>query len=423
MNFNIKLPAGNPLIKNFNAIAVKPGQKYRVRVRVVFNGGRKYSAYLAAIITDSAGREVGRYRRWITDFNDNLQEYQMTFEIPSEGGTLVIGCRVNAEAPVRSESEIEIAIPSDVLIEKVDSSENPDYDSALDYEVQRLPSLTIDQEDKLEKNLVWIFGSPRSGTTWLAELLGHYPSNTVWWEPFIGVILGAEWKNRHFDTFNKIKPDFFFSSQHLSNWTPFLRSLILMRSYSQVQTLDRKVIIKEALGSVGADIIMQTLPKSRLIFIIRDGRDTVDSNIDAHRQGAWGHEIKAIPLILTQNDRISWIKEYSELWTKLNNTILNAYNKHNPSLRLMVKYEDLRDDTFTQVNRIIEFLDEPVSEADLRRIVDELKFENIPPSKKGPGKFYRAASVGGWKDNFSSEEKELMNSIMGKTLNAMNYEI
>ena len=31
--------------------------------------------------------------------------------------------------------------------------------------------LTPQQEDSLEKNLVWIIGAPRSGTTWLVELL------------------------------------------------------------------------------------------------------------------------------------------------------------------------------------------------------------------------------------------------------------
>jgi len=35
----------------------------------------------------------------------------------------------------------------------------------------RVQELTAKQEDILEKNIVWIFGSRRSGTTWLRDLL------------------------------------------------------------------------------------------------------------------------------------------------------------------------------------------------------------------------------------------------------------
>ena len=48
-------------------------------------------------------------------------------------------------------------------------------------------ALTKEEEGILEKKMVWIFGSPRSGSTWLATQLLKNPENIVWDEPYIGV--------------------------------------------------------------------------------------------------------------------------------------------------------------------------------------------------------------------------------------------
>jgi len=42
--------------------------------------------------------------------------------------------------------------------------------------------------------------------------------------------------------------------------------------------------------------------------------------------------------------------------------------------------------------------------------------------KKGKGKFRRFASPGKWKENFSNDEKEVMNNILKDTLQKMGYD-
>jgi len=50
-------------------------------------------------------------------------------------------------------------------------------------------NLSTEEESILEKNLVWVFGSHRSGTSWLAKnLLKH--NTFLWNEPMIGLHLG-----------------------------------------------------------------------------------------------------------------------------------------------------------------------------------------------------------------------------------------
>ena len=46
------------------------------------------------------------------------------------------------------------------------------------------------------------------------------------------------------------------------------------------------VVVKEP-GSHAADTIMDLFPDSTLIFLLRDGRDVVDSWLDAYRDGSW----------------------------------------------------------------------------------------------------------------------------------------
>jgi len=43
----------------------------------------------------------------------------------------------------------------------------------------KIVELSMDQESIFEKNIVWLFGSPRGGTTWVALQLLSYQTNSV----------------------------------------------------------------------------------------------------------------------------------------------------------------------------------------------------------------------------------------------------
>jgi hypothetical protein len=40
------------------------------------------------------------------------------------------------------------------------------------------------------ENMVWIFGSGRSGSTWLRSMMGEMSSHRVWEEPYVGALFG-----------------------------------------------------------------------------------------------------------------------------------------------------------------------------------------------------------------------------------------
>ena len=89
----------------------------------------------------------------------------------------------------------------------------------------------------------------------------------------------------------------------------------------------------------------------------------------------------------------------------------------------MVKYEDLRKNTLTEMKKIYQFLGNNATDEELKKLKEKNDFEKIPASLKGKGKFNRTALVGGWKNNFSENEQKLMNTIMSDTLKQFDYEI
>lgn len=286
-------------------------------------------------------------------------------------------------------------------------------------------SLTDSQEEILENKLIWILGSARSGTTWLGRDLLRHPNNILWDEPKIiqnigQVKLSKSDNNREFTT----NPKSFFSPMYKNVWSVHLRKLILARLFAHSQTLEKNVIIKEPIGVHDPDIVLQCLPKSKFIFLVRDGRDIVDSKIDTHFSNSWLRNKERTPRELkSQETKNKTILFYSKTWNTNMIEIKKTFDKHDPQLRTIVKYEDLLKKPFITLKKVYDFIGLSIERDELNKIIEASSFERIPESRKGPGKFYRSASPGNWKKNFSTSEQELMNSIMGKILQKFGYTV
>jgi len=288
-----------------------------------------------------------------------------------------------------------------------------------------MKTLSEDDEKKLEKNLTWIFADRRSGTTWLAAELLSYKTKKID-EPLIGQHIGRYTQseqiiNRTIDI-QKDREDYFFSKKYNDVWKYFLRKLILNRIYVQFQTTSEKIIIKEPSGSLAADILLQCFPNSKFIFLLRDGRDIVDSKIDALSLGGWELKLyKEIRKEVPSKRRIIFIRRTANYWVGLMEILMRAYDKHAKNLRFKIRYEDLRHNTLSELKKLYQFLEIDIDDNALGKIVNKYSFDNLPESEKGEGKFRRSASPGDWKKNFNEEEKQILNEIMGNTLKKMDY--
>ncbi|HUS50079.1 MAG TPA: sulfotransferase domain-containing protein, partial [Candidatus Paceibacterota bacterium] len=111
-----------------------------------------------------------------------------------------------------------------------------------------------------------------------------------------------------------------------------------------------------------------------------------------------------------------------KLWEIRNRKFLEAFENHSKNLRCMIKYEDLLNNTFDELKNLYKFIDVKISDDDLLKIIDKYSFKNLPEDEKGSGKFTRSATPGKWRENFSEDEQNIMNEIMGTMLKKLGYE-
>jgi hypothetical protein len=82
----------------------------------------------------------------------------------------------------------------------------------------------------------------------------------------------------------------------------------------------------------------------------------------------------------------------------------------------MVRYEDLRADTLTTMKRVYSGLGIPVDEGELARSVENNSWENIPEEEKGEGKKRRKARPGGWREDLTPRQVEIVEEITAPLL-------
>lgn len=288
-----------------------------------------------------------------------------------------------------------------------------------------IKQLTNEEEAKLEKNLVWICAIERSGSTWLGRNLLSYNTKYLH-EPELSEHLAVSTTltdgrfMRRMDLRSKDN-SYFFSDSYKNIWKFYLRKLILNRFHAEVGELSKKIIVKEA-GTVDAsDIISTCLPNSKLIMLIRDGRDIIDSGIDGRQKDGWmTKQLGTKPL--EGVSRANFIKNRSKMWVALTENLLKTYKSHPENLRYLIKYEDLRKNTLEELEKIYKFLEIDISKDELQKIVSKFSYENLPDKEKGQGKFVRSASPGKWKENLHDEEKIIIEKIMGRMLEKLGYE-
>jgi hypothetical protein len=278
---------------------------------------------------------------------------------------------------------------------------------------------------EIEGRLVWMLGSPRSGSTWLMALLGAGSDVRKLNEPLIGLHLGVTlgdtlpiepYGDPHvyrIDQFRREDSDYFFSAASEPVWRPRLRTLILDRFASQLG--DRRyAVIKEPHGSQAAEVLMSLFPRSRMIFLLRDGRDVVDSMLDAVRPDGW-----LIGLLngFQAMERSSALRAQAYLWRWRTEAVQSAFETHPEELRMLVRYEDLRKDPATVIDAIADWLDldpRPMLELAARTTADQVRDHSR-------GAFIRSAAPSLWRAHLSAAERAEVNGILRETLLKLGY--
>lgn len=288
---------------------------------------------------------------------------------------------------------------------------------------------------------MWILGSPRSGSTWLLGLLRASPRVIAIDEPTIGshIAISATSltgvrpqrvapERLRVNDIRADAPDYFFARRYEHVWRPLLRDLILGRLGAQIaeQAAERGIeepicVLKEPHGSIGADVLMTALARSRMVFLLRDGRDVIDSELDAASAGSWAMSVLE-GYGPADEDRLGFIAERAHAWLARTTATERAYERHRSDRRVTIRYEELLESTEEELASLVAWLDLGLGPQEIDDLVGKTAFERLGPEASGPGQFARAARPGLWRENLSVEEQALLEDIIGPKLRELGYE-
>jgi hypothetical protein len=282
----------------------------------------------------------------------------------------------------------------------------------------------LDRRDRTRsvrpEKMVWIFGSGRSGSTWLSSMMGDISGQSLWGEPWVGFLFGYFYYTRGEGRHQSPQ---FILGRHRDSWLNSIRTFVLDAAAATFPNLkkDDYLIIKEPNGSVGAPLLMEALPESGMILLVRDPRDVVASFADARREGGWHYEknrgrpTKEWWMLSPEDNPASFAEERATALLQQMGNAKEAYDAHDGP-KVLVRYEELRADTLGTMKRMYSTLGVPVDDAELEWVVDKHSWENIPEEKRGEGKFYRKATPGGWKDDLTEEQVEMVERVTAPLL-------
>jgi hypothetical protein len=289
-----------------------------------------------------------------------------------------------------------------------------------------------------EDRLAWIFGSSRSGSTWLLRMLGEVDQVVGIDDPHLGHHLGV-WRPiplawaaadelPELTTLREVKREkesYFFCDRYRTAWARPLRELIVSRFEAQVRDekgedpdRDPMVLVKEP-GSHAADLLLSLFPASGLVFLLRDGRDVVDSWMAAYRRGSWGLEEGTFPV--APEGRLALVKWQSSVWLYRTELVQRVFERHRSPRKLIVRYEQLRRDPAAWLQRVCSALNIDADPRWLAAVAAAQSFENVPQGQRGGDKEIRSASPGGWRHNLNAAERRAMHEIMGPKLAELGY--
>jgi hypothetical protein len=266
--------------------------------------------------------------------------------------------------------------------------------------------------------LVWIFGTGRSGSTWLASMMGDMAGGRLWNEPLVGKLFG----DFHSDARPKSlrSKNFVMADAHSQAWLEGIRLFVSRVADSRFPDVEEGewIVVKEPNGSVGAPYLAAASPRSALVLLIRDPRDVAASAIDRHRPGGEAYEWRKSEGSVrdrASRDPDAFIEGQAKRYVRNVGAAKRAYEAH-VGPKAMVRYENLRTDTLGTMRRVYSTLGIPTDEEQLAQVVNKHAWENISEEKKGRGKFHRKAKPGGWREDLTPHQARSVEKITAPLL-------
>lgn len=269
--------------------------------------------------------------------------------------------------------------------------------------------------------MYFVGGLPRSGTTWVQQLLNAHPQLICLGEShFVNDLMPALAKAM---AGYRVRRE-----EGHDTWAPSVRGpagLLLapvMRAAFVAlvhENLDgKKVGDLVATGEKTPDNIMHlreiwsVFPDVRFVNVIRDGRD-----------GAVSAYIRFRSKLKPDMTQLDYVRAYAEGWVKrigVARTLARGRAYHE------VRYEDLHADPVGEAGRLFAFLGADAGKSAVAAALGAASFETLSGGRKrgqqDAASHYRRGEVGGWADTLNPDEIEAFEAIAGEMMDSLGYQ-
>ena len=253
----------------------------------------------------------------------------------------------------------------------------------------------------------FVFGQPKSGTTWLQMLLNAHPEVSCRPEDQMGFFLNnipslLEAYNNIITQIDERTAKQGIDKFEESDAVSLFRYLVLMtlgKSELDVSGIKDNAILDRF------ELYHNLFPESKFIHIVRDPRDVVVSS--------WHHNMRVegeAAFISRAHSLEEWSGTIAKLWAQ---GIMAVSGEERI---LSVKFEDLKADTTKVARRLFAFLGVNCSHAG--KCVEATRFDKLA---KSGNEFFRKGQTGSWKEELDDEMLELINKEAGSLMKEWGY--
>ena len=291
-----------------------------------------------------------------------------------------------------------------------------------------------------EPELHFVISAPRSGSTWLTKSLNQHAEIFATEHRLFGEFCEV-WQNNDGTTSPRITFDkyaeafsvhYFFESLGLDRKSfqdSFVRSFANFLVGFAGRRSGKKVIVDKITPYPGtAELVVQKIrrlfPKSKIIQLVRDGRDVLTSGTfdwllkDAQGTDRYRYFVdKEAGFELKRFFDDDVIRKWAENWLET----IECFESSPADV--VVSYESMKQDLAGELDRIAGAVG--ASPGNIESL-EGLSFEQMSGRKEGDGSQPTAKArkgvVGDWKSHFTRADGELFDSIAGKQLVSLGYE-
>lgn len=277
------------------------------------------------------------------------------------------------------------------------------------------------------KQIFFIGGVAKSGTTWLQILLDLHPNISCKGEAHLPNQF-APLLRRALDTHNE-----YISSKNTSifkeiqGYPQFTEDHFLYLLTSAITLLLSEQMERKSAHAIGEKtpdnilflpLLATIFPRAKFIHTIRDGRDSAVSG--------WFHNLRVSPEWTRQN--FSSMEDYITMFADAWASQVSAGSKfgvHQPTRYMAVRYEDLSLDSGETLEKALRFLGVECSQDIVERCCADGSFEILSGGRsrgqENRESFFRKGISGDWRNYLSDDMNKIFQDKAGEWLVRFGY--